>query len=146
MSKVLIVYATRSDQSRQIAGLIAEGIRLSGHEADVVNVTEAEKQGIDPAGYDALLLGSATYHGDMLQPMKTYLFRLENSELEGKVGGAFGAYGWSGEALQRIYDTMNNIYKMDMVSGPLMLKSAELGGAIQMAHAYGKEVIQKLGG
>ncbi|MBW2485804.1 MAG: flavodoxin family protein, partial [Deltaproteobacteria bacterium] len=36
MAKALIVYASRTGETRQIADLIAEGIRFSGHEAEVV--------------------------------------------------------------------------------------------------------------
>jgi len=35
MAKVLIVYATRTGETQTIADLIAEGIRFSGHEAEV---------------------------------------------------------------------------------------------------------------
>ncbi len=65
--------------------------------------------------------------------------------LEGKIGGAFGAFGWSGEAPDRIYDTMKNVFKMSMASSPLRLKSASLGGGVQMAQTYGKEIAKKLG-
>jgi len=65
----------------------------------------------------------------MIQGMKTMLFLAEKVNLEGKAGGSFGAFGWSGEAPGRIFDTMTNIFKMDMVSGPLRLKSASLGVA-----------------
>jgi flavorubredoxin len=57
----------------------------------------------------------------------------EKAGLEGKIGGSFGAFGWSGEAPDRIYDTMKNIFKMEMVGGPLRLKSSDLGGGITMA-------------
>ena len=77
--------------------------------------------------------------------MKTMLFLAEKANLEGKVGGSFGAFGWSGEAPDRIFDTMTNIFKMDMVSGPLRLKSASLGGGTQMAQDYGREIGNKLG-
>ena len=40
MAKALIVYATRTGETQNIADLIAEGIRISGHEADVVGVKE----------------------------------------------------------------------------------------------------------
>ena len=60
------------------------------------------------------------------------------------MGGSFGAFGWSGEAPDRIYDTMKNIFMMDMVTGPLKLKSALLGGGIQMAQDYGRSVAKKL--
>ena len=143
MSKVLIVYASRTGSTQKIGDLIAEGIRISGHEATVIKVSEIKKE-TDLDGYDALVFGSATYHGDMMQGMKTLLFLTEKANLEGKVGGAFGAFGWSGEAPDRIFGTMENIFKMSMVSGSLRLKSASLGGGIQMAQDYGKEIAGKL--
>ena len=143
MAKALIVCATRAGETLNIGNLIGEGIRFSGHEAVVVKATEIKKEA-DLHGYDALVFGSATYHGDMMQSMKTMLFLAEKAGLEGKIGGAFGAFGWSGEAPDRIYDTMKNIFQMDMVSGPLRLKKSSLGGGIQMAQDYGREIAKKL--
>jgi flavorubredoxin len=143
MSKTLIVYATRAGETRKIADLIAEGIRFSGMEATVVDVKDIKTKK-DLQGYDALVFGSATYHGGMMKTMETMLFLAEKAELENKVGGSFGAFGWSGEAPDRIYDTMKNIFKMDMVSSALRLKSSSLGGGIQMAQDYGREIAKKL--
>ena len=143
MAKALIVYTTRTGETKKIAELIAEGIRFDGSEATVVNVTGVNKVA-DLEGYDAYAFGSATYHGEMMQGMKTMLFLAEKTGLEGKVGGSFGAFGWSGEAPGRIFDTMKNILKMDMVGGPLRLKSASLGGGTQMAQDYGREISKKL--
>lgn len=144
MSKALVIYASRTNQTKTIAEIIAEGMRFEGIEATAVTVNDFEKQKINPEDYDAVVLGAPTYHGDMIQPMKTLLFALEKFNLEGKVGGSFGAFGWSGEAPGRIYDTMKHIYKMEMVSGPLMLKSASLGGGVKMGQDYGREVAKKL--
>ncbi len=143
MAKALIIYATRTNQTKTIAEVVGEGIRLEGAEATVVSVGDFEKQKLNPEDYQALVLGSATYHGEMIQTMKTLLFALEKFNLEGKVGGSFGAFGWSGEAPGRIYDTMKNIYKMDMVSGPLTLKSASLGGGVKMSQDYGRDIAKK---
>ena len=143
MTKALIVYASRTGATQNIADLIAEGIRIGGSEATVVNVTGIKKVE-DLEGYDAYSFGSATYHGEMMQGMKTMLFLAEKANLDGKVGGSFGAFGWSGEAPGRIFDTMKHILKMDMVSGPLRLKSAALGGGTQMAQDYGREMGKKL--
>ena len=144
MTKTLIVYATRSGSTKKIAEAIAEGLRIEGGDTNVVNVTQIKKEP-DLAGYDAYIFGSATYHGDMMQGMKTMLFQAEKVDLEGKVGGSFGAFGWSGEAPGRIFDTMNNLYKMNMVSGPLRLKSVSLGNGKQTAQDYGREVGKLLG-
>jgi flavorubredoxin len=143
MSKVLIVYATRTGETQNIADLIAEGIRFSGHEAKVASIKEIKNEA-DLEGYDGYVFGSATYHGEMLQGMKTFLFLAEKANLAGKVGGAFGAFGWSGEANDRIFDTMKHILKMDLVGDTLRLKSSSLGGGLQMAQEYGRQIAKKL--
>jgi flavorubredoxin len=143
MAKALIVYATRTGETEQIGNLIAEGIRFGGHEAQVANIKEIQKESA-LQGYDALVFGSATYHGEMLKSMKTLLFLAEKAGLENKVGAAFGAFGWSGEAPDRIFDTMKNIFKMKMTSAPLRLKSSTLGGGIQMAQDYGRDIAKLL--
>lgn len=145
MAKVLIVYTSRTGETQKIGELIGEGLRISGAEAHIKKTHDIASEK-DLEEYDALVLGSATYHGDMMQGMKTFLFLAEKADLAGKVGGAFGAFGWSGEAPDRIYDTMTHILKMDMASGPLRLKSSSLGGGTQMAQEYGKEIGKKLEG
>jgi flavorubredoxin len=144
MSKALIVFATRTGETRQIAELIGEGLRFSGADVSVVNANEIKSENA-LNGYDAYVFGSATYHGEMMQGMKTFLFLAEKAGLAGKAGGSFGAFGWSGEAPDRIFDTMKNVYKMDMVSSSLRLKSSSLGGGIKMAQDYGRELAKKLG-
>jgi len=144
MGKVLIVYATRAGETKQIGELIGEGIRFSGMVADLQDAKDVKKE-TDLSGYDAYVFGSATYHGEMMNGMKTLLFLAEKAGLEGKIGGSFGAFGWSGEAPDRIFDTMKNIFNMDMVGGPLRLKASSLGGGLQMAQDYGREVAKKLG-
>ena len=143
MPKVLIVCDTRAGETRQIGELIAEGVRMAGAEAVVKNA-KSVKALADLEGFDAYVFGSATYHGDMLPGMKTLLFLAEQAGLAGKTGGAFGAFGWSGEAPDRIFDTLQHVFKMKMVSGPLRLKASTIGGGIQMAQNYGKEISKSL--
>jgi NAD(P)H dehydrogenase (quinone) len=144
MPKALIVYATRTGETQKIADLIAEGLRFSLVDAQVVNANKIKTME-ELQGYDALVFGSATYHGEMLQSMKTLLFLAEKAGLEGKVGGTFGAFGWSGEAPDRIYDTMKNIFQMKMAGVPLRLKTSSLDGGMKMAQDYGREIASKLG-
>jgi flavorubredoxin len=145
MAKVLVVYATRTGETRNIAELIAEGVRFAGHEADVFSIKEIKSES-ELDGYDGYVFGSSTYHGEMLQGMKTFLFLAEKANLEGKVGGAFGSFGWSGEANDRIFETMKHILKMNMVGDTLRLKSSSLGGGQQMAQDYGRGIAKKLDG
>lgn len=143
MGRALIVYTTRTQETLQIADLIAEGLRFAGQEAAVLDVKAIKKE-TDLAGYDAYVFGSPTYHGEMLQSMKTFLFLAEKADLTNKIGGAFGAHGWSTEAQERIYQTMKTVFKMEMTSGPLLLKSASLGGGLQMAQDYGRAIAKMM--
>jgi flavorubredoxin len=144
MARALMVYATKNGETRRIGEFIAEGLRFEGVEVVIKkagDITEAS----DLEGYAAYLFGSPTYHGTMLKSMETLLFRLENLPLRDAVGASFGAFGWSGEAPVRIFDTMKHVFGMKMVSEPLMLKAANLGGALKMAQDYGREVARAIG-
>jgi NAD(P)H dehydrogenase (quinone) len=145
MPRALIVCASRTGQTQSIGDLIAEGIRFTGGEATVVDANGVKKEE-DLEGYDAYVFGSATYHGAMMQSMKTLLFLAAKLDLKGKIGGSFGAFGWSGEAPDRIYDTMENILQMTMVGTPLRLKSSLIQGGLQMAQDYGREIGKRMGG
>jgi len=143
MSRALVAYASRSGQTQSIARYIAEGIRSTGAEAKVIEAADLKKEN-ELEGYDAYVFGSATYHGQMLPPARTVLELASKINLEGKVGASFGAFGWSGEASARIYETMQHICKMDMVGSPLRLKSSVLPGAAQTAQDYGIEIGKRL--
>ena len=143
MAKALVVYSTRTGDTKKIGELIAEGLRFSMIDVTLKDAKEIKKEK-DLDGYDVYLFGSSTYHGEMMNGMKTLLFLAEKADLKGRIGGAFGAFGWSGEAAERIFDTMKNIFTMEMVSSPLMLKSGDLEGGIKMAQSYGKELAEKL--
>lgn len=143
MSKALIVYSSRFGETRSIAELIAEGLRFSAVDVTLRDVVEINRE-TELAGFTIYVFGSSTYHGEMMDRMKTFLFLAERAELKGMIGGAFGSYGWSGEAAERIFDTMKHIYGMNMVAGPLMLKTSSVDGGIKVAQEYGKELAAKL--
>jgi flavorubredoxin len=146
MPKALIAYSTRTGETKNIGEIIAEGFRFSLIDVTMMDVKDVKKES-ELAGYDAYVFGSSTYHGEMMNSMKTFLFLAEKGELRGKIGGAFGSFGWSGEAAERIFDTMKNIFGMNMAGSPLMLKSSAVEGGMKLAQAYGKELAAKvLGG
>ena len=126
MKKVLIAYASRTGNTKKMAEYIAEGIRFSGNEAIISKISDL-KETKDIAGFDGFVLGCPTYHRDMTGGMKSFLFIAEKANLLGKMGGAFGPYTHSGESASMLFDTMNYVFKMDMVDmGALSLKDSVL--------------------
>jgi flavodoxin len=146
MKKVLIAYDSRTGNTEKMAQAIAEGIRMAGNEAEVKKITELKSEK-ELEGFDGYVLGSPTYHRDMIGTMKTFLFLAQKANLEGKVGGAFGSYTHSGDAPSIIFDTMEHVYKMDMTElGSFNLKEQLVDGmeGIHACQDYGKGICGKL--
>jgi flavorubredoxin len=141
--KALVAYSTRANNTRKIGELIAEGIRSSGIEVDTVPVRDIEKAE-DLERYDALAFGSATEGEDIMWGMEKMLKLAEEANLKGKVGGAFGSYGWSGEAPEKIYAIMKNNFEMDMVRSFLKLKPEEIEDNKEEARVYGREIARMM--
>ena len=112
MKKVLIAYFSLTGNTEQIAEYIAEGVRISGQSATVKKIAELKKAA-DLEGYDGYIFGSPTYHRDMAEPMKTFLFLARQADLKLRLAGAFGAYTHSGDAPAIIFDTMQFVYRME---------------------------------
>jgi flavodoxin len=146
MKKVLIAYDSRTGNTKKMAEFIAEGVRISGHEAELEKIT-AIKNEKALQGYDAYVFGCPTYHRDMTNGMKTFLFLVQKAELKGKVGGAFGSHTHSGDAPKLIFDTMEYVFKMDMVNlGPFKLKEdiVPTGEGMRACQDYGKAVAEEV--
>jgi len=148
MKKVLIVYYSRTGKTEKMAEYIAEGVRISGNEAEVKKVAEIKNER-DLAGYDAYIFGCPTYHRTMPQNFETFLFLAQKAGLQGKVGGAFGSYTHSGDAPKMIFDTMEFVYRMKVTElGSFNMLENVVGTqeGLKSCHDYGKTIGEKLAG
>jgi NAD(P)H dehydrogenase (quinone) len=147
MKKVLIAYISRSGKTQQMAEYVAEGVRMTGTVAEVKKITDIKSEK-DLQGYDGYVFGSPTYHRAMPGIMETFLFMAQKAGLAGKVGGAFGSYTHSGDAPKIIFDTMENVYKMNVVdlgSFNLLEHLVEGTDGMRACQEYGKAIVKKLG-
>jgi flavodoxin len=146
MKKALVAYVSRSGNTKKMAEFIAEGVRFGGADAEIKSVSELRSEK-DLDGFDGYIFGCPTYHRDMTAGMKTFLFIAEKANMTGKIGGAFCSFTHSGESGEMIYDTMQHVYKMDMVNlGALQLKEHVLvtPEGTKACQDYGKAVGEKL--
>ena len=80
--------------------------------------------------------------------MKTFLFLAQTANMTGKAGGAFGSYTHSGDTPSLIFDTMEHVFKMNMVDlGSFNLKEhlVDTTDGRTACQDYGKGVSRKLG-
>jgi len=146
MKKVLIGYYSRTGMTEKMAEYLAEGVRFTGNEADLKKISELKNEK-DFQGYDGYMFGCPTYHKDITENFKTFLFLAQKAKLEAKPGGAFGSHTHSGESAGIIFDTMEHVFKMNMTSlGPLSLKESQIATREGMGacHDYAKDYSKKL--
>ena len=146
MSKALIVYFSLSGNTEKMAQYIAEGVRMAGQEVMVRKVSEVKNTEAFE-GYDGYIFGSPTYHRDMAEPMKTFLFLARRANLEGKLAGSFGSYTHSGDAPRIVLETMEYVFKMEPFElGSFNLKDDVLGGSegMRACQDYGRVFGEKI--
>lgn len=142
MAQAIIVYGTRSGNTEKMAKAIEEEMRKAG--AEVLSKRTVNAKADDLTNVDAVVLGAPTYHHDLIQSMKTFLFEMEKAELQGKVGAAFGSYGWSGESVQMMTDTMKHIFGMNVIEPGLKVLRRPDEGGLEGCKDFGRKIAGKM--
>ncbi len=91
MAKALIIYYSRSGNTRKMAHFIAEGVKKEDIEPTVRDVKDVLPK--DLLEFDAIVVGSPTYYGSMSAEIKK-LFDDSvkfHGKLDGKIGAAFAS-------------------------------------------------------
>jgi NAD(P)H dehydrogenase (quinone) len=96
MSKVLVVYYSRSGNTEAMAKLVAEGVESEDVEVECKKVADTSVD--DLLAVDGIILGSPTYYGTMAAEIKKLLDDSVryHGKLDGKVGAAFSSSGGRG--------------------------------------------------
>jgi flavorubredoxin len=143
MKKVLVLYYSRTGNTEKMANAVSEGVRsVDGVEVELSFHVDAGSL----SGYDAILVGTPTYHHDMPVDFKN-LFEEASSlgiNLKGKIGATFGSYGWSGEAPKLIVEIMRNKFEMQITEPPLLAKYAPDQKVLDACRVFGKRVSETL--
>src|SRR4030043_111246 len=143
MSKILILYYSQSGNTEKMAQAIAKGAKNAGN-SDVELSFHVEAEEL--AMFDAILMGVPTYHHDIPIDMKKLLegAAVKGINLKGKVGAAFGSYGWSGEAPNLVLEIMKNKFEMRVIEPPLLAKYVPDQNTLSMCRNLGKRVAESL--
>jgi NAD(P)H dehydrogenase (quinone) len=93
MAKILILYFSKSGNTKKLAQAVQNGVRDAGASCELRPVHAVRIAALEK--YDGIILGSPTYYGQMAAEMKKFIdqsVRL-HGRLSGKVGGAFTTAG-----------------------------------------------------
>lgn len=103
-AKVLIVYDTMWGSTEKMARAILEGAALAGVPAVLYKAAVSDRNDIMAQLLEAkaIVVGSSTINNDMLVPVAAFLEEVRGLKPAGKLGAAFGSYGWRGGAVESI--------------------------------------------
>ncbi len=110
--RVAIAYVSAYGYTKQLAGVIADALAEGGvKHVELYDLVECDLETARAAVQtaDGFLLGSPTLVGDALPPIYEMLVGLNPIIHKGKPAGAFGSYGWSGEAVPKLTAQMQAI-------------------------------------
>ena len=91
MAKGIVVYYSRSGNTKEMAEIIAAAMNEADLKTECKSVSEVKAE--DLLAFDAIVVGSPTYYGQMAGPIKQ-LFDdsvANHGKLDGKVGAAFSS-------------------------------------------------------
>lgn len=90
MAKVVLVFASMTGNTEEIAKLVAKGLEETGVELTVRELPAADPQEL--VDYDGIILGSYTYgDGDLADEFSDYYSDMDGLDLEGKIAAVFGS-------------------------------------------------------
>ncbi len=145
---LIIFYMSSYGNTARMAEAIHAG--AEGIEGVRVSLFDLEGGEVEPfvdliEEADALLFGSPTINGDAVKPVWDLLSSLAVVNLKGKLGAAFGSYGWTGEAVRMIEDRMRGLKMRVPVSG-IRIKLIPSEEELRACHEFGCDIASILTG
>ena len=143
---LLVFYVSAYGNTRRMAESVRDGVEtLPG-----VRVSLYDLEGSDPDAFvelveeaDGIVLGSPTINGDAVRPIWDLLSSFTAIAVRGKLGAAFGSYGWSGEAVRMIEDRLRGL-KFDVPIDGLRVKLVPTEDELKSAHELGVRLARHL--
>lgn len=145
--KALVIYDTMWGSTARMATAIAEAIAAEGVEVKLYSLTASDKSDIMTEVLDAraVLIGSPTLNNGMFPTVAEFLCYLKGLKPRGKLGAAFGSYGWGGGATTAVRQEMEQT-GIEMVEPDLAVKwvpdETELAQCAELGKRLAARVVQ----
>ena len=122
MAKGIVVYYSRTGNTKEMAEIIAKAMNEAGLKTDCKSVDKVKAT--DLLGYDAIVVGSPTYYGSMAGPIKQLFDDAVSfhGQLDGKVGAAFSSSANVGGGNET---TIMSIIEAMLISGMVVQGDSE---------------------
>ncbi|MEK7398404.1 MAG: FprA family A-type flavoprotein [Candidatus Poribacteria bacterium] len=143
--KAVVIFDTMWCSTEKMAKAIGEGLTDSGVSTKIMSLKSNHRSDVVTEILDAgaLLIGSPTINSNMFPSIADLLYYLKGLRPQNKIGGVFGSYGWSGEAVAHIKEILTGM-KVELISDGLRVKYVPDDETLAQCFDYGKLVAEEL--
>lgn len=143
--RALIFYDTMWQSTETMAYAICSGLEENGVPTRIMSVKSNHHSAVmtELADCGAVLAGSPTHNNTILPLMAAQLTYMKGLRPLNRIGGAFGSFGWSGEAPKQLQEHLTDMH-MDMPLEPVKCSWRPDRDVLKACHDMGKTIAEAL--
>ena len=140
-NKALVIYDTMWHSTEKMADAVALGLEEAGVRYALLNLKHHHRSDVmtQILGARAVILGSSTMNNGLLPRMAGFLSYMRGLKPAGKLGAAFGSFGWSGEAVKLLTTALTEM-KIDVIEEGLRMKYVPTAAQLEECREMGKRI------
>lgn len=145
-NKALVIYDTMWGSTEMMARALVEGIASAGVEVKLFSLSKTDRSDVIKEVQDAkaLLIGSPTLNNGMFPTVADFFCYLKGLKPKGKIGAAFGSYGWAGGVVKQMEEELTKA-GVEVIASDLAIKFVPDEDAINKCVDFGRTVATKIG-
>lgn len=145
VKKAVVVYDTMWRSTELMARAIMDGLTAGGVHAVLMPLEESHRSDVATEILDAgaLIAGSPTLNNSILPTVADVMTYLKGLRPRNLLGGAFGSYGWGGEAVGQLEGILNGM-KTEPVGEQVKIQYVPDDAGLARCEEFGKHVAEKL--
>ena len=139
--KALVIYDTMWHSTEIMADAIASGISEKGVEVRPMHLRKWHRSDVMTEVLDAkaIIVGSPTLNNGLFPTVSDFLTYMKGLKPLNKIGAAFGSYGWSGESVKLITQSLEEM-KFDVVDPGFKIQYVPDKEGIDACYRLGKKI------
>ena len=143
--KAVVVFDTMWGSTDRMARAIADGLKAGGAEPVVMPLAGCDRSEVATEMLDAgvLAVGSPTLNSQMFPTVADVLTYLRGLKPKGRIGAAFGSYGWAPKAVPQINEMLKDM-GVELVSEGVMAVYVPNEEDVAKCYALGLELARRL--
>jgi flavorubredoxin len=150
-NKAVIIYDTMWHSTETMAQSVADGLIQEGVPMKMFNMKVNHRSDVMTEVLDAkaILVASATLNNGIMPGVADILCYMKGLRPANRIGASFGSYGWSGEAVKLISETLQDM-KMNVIDPGVRVQFAPrpegLDACLELGRKVGRAVREGLAG